>query len=326
MTTIDKGPWVLELEDGEQFIGFYLARDPRLESFRDPSRGSYLRLTVADRSGQIEARVWEQAEQAAAAIQENQVVKIEGEVERYRDQLQVKVVQLRAAQEGEVDLADLIPTTQRDVEMMWADLDRRIEALEEPHLKALARHFFANRAFRQRFDEIPAAQRIHHAYRGGLLEHVYEVLHLSDALVDLYPEIDRDLLTIGILLHDIGKLKELESALDPTYTDQGQLIGHLALGAAAVAEAMNAIEGFPEELAWQMHHLILSHHGRREWGSPRVPKTLEAIALHHLEHLDGEVNRFRGLLAEAQAKGDRWTTFNRGLGRSLFAGSADRPH
>lgn len=324
MTSADKGPKILDLKEGQHLVGFYLARDPRLETFRDPSRGTYLRLLLADRSGQMEARVWEQAEEAAAAIEKSRIVKIEGDVESYRDQLQIKVARLRAAPADEIDPAELIPTTQREIPMMWQDLDRRIEQLENRHLSALARHFFDNMAFRQRFAEVPAAQRIHHAYRGGLLEHVYEVLQLSDALLELYPEIDRDLLTVGILLHDIGKLKELESAVDPAYTDQGQLIGHLALGAAAVAEAMNAIDGFPEELGWQVHHLLLSHHGRREWGSPRVPKTLEAIALHHLEHLDGEVNRFRSLLAEARGRGDRWTPYERSLGRSLFAGDSEQ--
>lgn len=320
MSNADKGPWILDLEEGQHFLGFYLAREPSLETFRDPSRGTYLRFVLADRSGQIEARVWEEAEAAAMAIADSEAVKVEAEVERYRDQLQAKVLRLRAAQAAEFDLADLIPTTQREIAMMWEDLDRRMTAIENPHLSSLAAHFFGNEAFRQRFAEVPAAQRIHHAYRGGLLEHVYEVLQLSDTLIELYPEIDTELLTVGILLHDIGKLKELGSALDPSYTDQGQLIGHLALGAAAVVGAMNEIEGFPEQLAWQVHHLILSHHGRREWGSPRVPKTLEAIALHHLEHLDGEVNRFRNLLAEAEGRGDRWTSYDRTLGRSLYVG------
>lgn len=320
MTNGDKGPLIADLAEGDHFIGIYLSRDPRLESFRDPTRGSYLRLRLADQSGAMEARVWEEAEQAVEAVAQSGVVKVEGEVESYRDELQAKVLRLRAAQAEEYDLGELLPTTQRDVEEMWAEIDRRIERLTNPHLVRLAERFFSDPAFREAFEARPAAQRIHHAYRGGLLEHVYEVLLLSDPLTSLYPEIDRDLLTVGILLHDIGKLKELEGRLDPNYSDPGQLIGHLSLGAAMVVNAMGDLEGFPEELSWHVHHLILSHHGKREWGSPRVPKTLEAISLHHLEHLDGEVNRFRNLIEEARHRDERWTSYDRPLGRSLFAG------
>jgi 3'-5' exoribonuclease len=189
------------------------------------------------------------------------------------------------------------------VDEMLSEIDGRIEQFDDLDLQALVQHFYADAAFRSAFQEAPAAQQIHHAYRGGLLEHVYEVLLLSDTLVDLYPSLDRDLLTTGILLHDIGKLRELSTGPDPAYTDQGQLLGHIAIGAAAVAKAIDDQPDFPQELAWQVQHLILSHHGRHEWGSPRRPKTLEAIALHHLEHLDGQVNRFDEMLRAARQRG-----------------------
>lgn len=318
----EKGDWLAELGPGDHFVGFYLAQQPRLETFRDPSRGSYLRLVLCDRSGSLEARVWDEAQEAAAEAEKG-VVKVEGEVEEYRERLQGRVLRLRAAQESEYVLADLIRSTGRDVDEMLSEIDRRIEQFDDPDLQGLVQHFYADEAFRSAFQEAPAAQQIHHAYRGGLLEHVYEVLLLSDTLVDLYPSLNRDLLTTGILLHDIGKLREISTGPDPAYTDQGQLLGHIAIGAAAVAKAIDDQPDFPQQLAWQVQHLILSHHGRHEWGSPRRPKTLEAIALHHLEHLDGQVNRFDDMLRAARQRGAAWTGYDYRLGRSLYAGEND---
>ena len=174
--------------------------------------------------------------------------------------------------------------------------------------------------FRARLMEAPAAKRIHHAYRGGLLEHLYEVLRLAEPLMELYPELDRDLLVTGILLHDIGKLEELTPDLETDYTDRGRLLGHVVIGSERVGEIIRRLEGFPEELALRLQHMILAHHGRYKWGSPRRPKTLEAVALHHLENLDTQVNRFRELLEAARARGLAWTDYDRLLGRSLYAG------
>jgi 3'-5' exoribonuclease len=217
----------------------------------------------------------------------------------------------------------LLANTKRDVERMLRVIDKAIEAIEDKSLKSLLLHFYDNASFRQAFSSAPAARRIHHAYIGGLLEHTYEILVLAEPLLDLYPEIDRDLLTVGILLHDIGKLREFEWELDFEYTDEGRLLGHVVPGAEMVASAVAQIEGFPQEIETRLQHLILSHHGRYEWGSPRRPKTLEAIALHHLENLDGQVNRFLCLIEKAKVEGRPWTRYDFLLGRSLYAGLDD---
>jgi 3'-5' exoribonuclease len=316
----EKGPWITDIQEGQRFVGFYLIRNPNLESFKDPSRGQYLRLLLADRSGVMEARVWEDAEQFISILKGQHIFKVEAVAERYRDQLQARISRVRPATQGEYDLADLRPITRRNIEDMNAALDQAIASLQDPHLKMLVEYFFHDDEFRKAFQETPAATRIHHALIGGLLEHTFEVLHLAEALIQLYPQLNRDMLIAGILLHDIGKCSEFNWEIDIEYTDRGKLIGHVVIGSEMVAQALRTIPEFPEQLALQLQHLILSHHGRYEFGSPRRPKTLEAIALHHLENLDAQVNRFASLIEEARKLGRDWTTYDSMLGRSLYAG------
>jgi 3'-5' exoribonuclease len=321
-----KGPWISDLKIRDKFVGHYLLREAKLETFRDPTRGRYLRLLLADRTGRIEARVWENAEDTASALSQVHVVKLEGEIEEYLDRLQVRVLRVRAAAEDEYDRADLQPATDRDVGAMMAEIESAIAGLQNPHLAALLRLFFDDAAFRSGFSTAPAATRIHQAYLGGLLEHTYETLLLSRPLVELYPEIDRELLTAGILLHDIGKLDEFAWDLNIEYTDQGRLLGHVVIGAERIDQAIASLPEFPADLRLALRHMILAHHGHYEWGSPRRPKTLEAVALHHLENLDGQVNRFRALIEAARQEGRSWTDYDRELGRSLYAGGdADLP-
>ncbi len=318
----EKGPWAAELVVGDHLIGFFMAQRARLEPFRDPTRGSFLSLSLGDRSGEIDARIWEETETYTYLLEGPQVLKVEGEVERYQDRPQVRILRLRTAEAHEYELMDLQPSTLRDRELMMAELDAAIASVENTHLRALLQSFFEQADFRHQFASAPAAKRIHHAYLGGLLEHVYEILLLSKPLLVLYPDLNADLLTTGILLHDIGKLEEFSWQLTIDYTPRGRLIGHVVLGAELVARAVDSLEGFPPELALELQHLLLSHHGRYEWGAPRRPKTLVAVALHHLEQLDGQVNRFRALLAPAWESGQAWTDYDRLLGRTLYAGGA----
>jgi 3'-5' exoribonuclease len=319
----DKGPWIVDLEEGQRFFGFFLARNPQLETFRDASRGHYLRLQLADRTGIMEARIWENADKLIPVLESSRVVKVDGAIEKYRDQLQIRVIQLRAAKDGEFDLSDLRPTTLRDMDEMNAIVDATVAAIQDPYLQRLVQYFYADPEFRREFQEAPAGIRIHHAFIGGLLEHTFEIIQLAHTLLDLYPQINRDMLMAGILLHDIGKLVEFDWDEDIEYTDRGRLIGHVVISSEQVSKAIDTMEGFPEEMANQLQHLILAHHGRYEFGSPRRPKSLEAIALHHLENLDAQVNRFANLISQARKAGRDWTTYDSMLGRSLYAGSED---
>jgi 3'-5' exoribonuclease len=316
-----KGPWVADLAAGAEFVGFFVARNPRLVDFRDPGRGKYLRMQLYDRTGVIDARLWDSAEELHDQVKGGGPVKVAGAVETFREELQVNVHRLRRALPGELDVADFVRVTGRDPAAMWETVMQAVKGIQDPHLAAVVRRFYHDLEWASQFIEAPAARRIHHAYRSGFLEHVHELLVLARPLLELYPEIDRDLFHTGILLHDIGKLEELDWGWDTGLTLEGHLVGHIVLGARRVARAIDAIDGFPKARAAELLHLVVSHHGRLEWGSPRRPKSIEAVALHHLDNLDAQVNRFRLLTDNARTNGDRWTSYDRTLGRSLYAGN-----
>lgn len=316
----DKGPYVAGLVPGARVVGFYLVRYKQLEPFRDRSRGHYLTLTLADRTGQVLARVWENAAELAAQFEPGDIVKVAGDVESYRDRTQLIVTQLRRARADEFDLRDMRRTSRRAADAMQAELRQRLDGVQNVYMNRLLRHFFDDPEFMVKFSEAPAARRVHHAYLGGLLEHTLQVAALADRLLEIYPQLDADLLQCGVLLHDIGKVREFVWDTDIDYTDEGRLVGHVVLGAEMVAPAIAAIPEFPPELALRIKHMIVSHHGRYEWGAPRRPKTVEAMALHHLEDLDAQVNRFDDLLSSRREPGQPWTQFDRLLRRPLFAG------
>ncbi|MBM4425567.1 MAG: HD domain-containing protein [Chloroflexi bacterium] len=317
-----KGPYVRELKPGERITGFFLVRYKQLESFRDRTRGQFLTLMLSDRTGSVLARVWEGAPELAETFEQGSTVKVQGDVEMYMDRAQIIVQKLRPANADEYDLRDFQPTTEKSIDELTEVVRRAVDRIQDPHLAALVRRFYHDPAFLRLFTRAPAARRVHHAYIGGLLEHTAEVLALCGTVLALYPEIDSELLMTGALLHDIGKVREYDWQADIEYTDEGQLIGHITIGDEMVSAAIAALPGFPEELAMRVRHMILSHHGRYEWGSPRRPQTLEAMALHQIEELDAQVNRFRGLLAN-RPEGEPWTPYDRLLGRSLYAGRGD---
>jgi 3'-5' exoribonuclease len=248
------------------------------------------------------------------------VVKVAGDVEEYMGRTQLIVHKLRRAQDEEYDLADFLPATEKDVPGMLAEVKAQVQRIENPHLARLIRLFYDNADFLGRLAQAPAARRVHHAYLGGLLEHLTEILALCDAALAIYPAIDGDLLRTGALLHDVGKLQEFSWDREIDYTDEGRLVGHVVLGDEALSQALAQLPDFPEELRLRVRHMVLSHHGRYEWGSPRRPKTLEAIALHHIENLSAQVNRFEQLLGARRGTGEVWTDYDRLLGRQLYAG------
>jgi 3'-5' exoribonuclease len=315
-----KGAFVRDLRPGERVTAFFLVRHKQLEPFRDRSKGEFLTLVLGDRTGQMLARVWEGAPELAETFSEDDVVKVAGDVEEYLGRTQIIVHKLRVANDDEYDLADFLPATEKDVGQMLAAVQAAVERIENPHLAALVRHFYDDPDFRTRLAQAPAARRVHHAYLGGLLEHLTDVLTLCDTVLSLYPEINADLLRAGALLHDVGKLREYAWVRDIDYTDEGRLIGHIVIGDEMVSRAIAQRPDFPDDLSLRVRHMLVSHHGRYEWGSPSRPQTLEAIALHHVENLSAQVNRFRNLLAARREPGETWTEYDRLLGRQLYAG------
>jgi 3'-5' exoribonuclease len=317
-----KGPFLHDLAPEQRFIGFYLTRRKQLDPFRDPSRGHYLTLILGDRSGQMLARVWENAEDIFPEIVQGEVVKVDGEVETYLERNQIRVLRVRPASPGEYDIRDMLPASDKDPDEMLAALLSYIQRIENPHLAAVVDTFYGDEGFLRLYSQAPAARRIHHAYLHGLLEHTLELLALSNTLLELYPQVDTDLLLTGILLHDIGKLREFTWELDIDYTGEGRLLGHIVIADEMVTGAITGMPDFPPELALRLRHMLLSHHGRYEFGSPRRPMTLEAIVLHHLENLSAQANRFYSIL-ESRPPGEEWSEYDRMLGRQLYAGSSD---
>jgi 3'-5' exoribonuclease len=312
-----KGPWLRELVPGDQFVGFYILRNKQLEPFRDASRGYYLTVILQDRSGQLMGRVWEGGEELAEALQSGQVVKVQGEVETYLERVQARLLRIRPAEAGEYDRRDLFPSSRRDPLEMLAELQTFLDGLQNPHLHALVMAYYGDEDFMAEFVQTPAAKRIHHAYLGGLLEHILEMLTLVKPVCRLYPDLDADLLTAGALLHDLGKVREIAWEPGIDYTTQGRLLGHVTITDEMVNTALSGLPEFPAALALQVRHMLLAHHGRYEWGSLRRPMTLEAIALHQLDDLVAQINRFQLILSQRQA-GEAWSGYDHLLGHSLY--------
>lgn len=311
--------FVTDLTEGEGVTSFFLAKQIQVRQRR--SGEPYLALVLGDRTGEVAAVMWEGAEEASRELSEGDIVKVQGVLGSYQRERQLTVTRLRKAAPEEILLEDYLPRSPQDPAVLLARLRETVDGMGEAHLKRLLADLLADESFVAAFAAAPAAKSIHHAVLGGLLEHTVSVVGLCRLLADYYPAVDRDLLLAGAILHDVGKVRELTWDRVFDYTDAGRLLGHITLGALLAEERIRALPGFPEELAQRLLHCILSHHGELEWGSPRRPKTLEALILHYAEDLDGKVNSF---LSFAQRHPDPqrpgWTQFNKALDRFLYFG------
>jgi 3'-5' exoribonuclease len=280
--------------------------------------GKYLHLILGDASGQVTARLWDATAEALEVCPVGTPLFVRGTSQRYQEELQVKIQTLRLAKPGEYKEEELQHLRRRDPETQRLALAGWVDRVQQPHLVALLEAFFADSTFLGRFLRAPAAQRIHHAYNGGLLDHTLAVLRLLETTMDDHPGMDRDVLITGALLHDVGKVETyLPQGLVFRISDAGRLLDHIILGERLVMTHAEAIPGFPPDLLLHLDHLILSHHGTRENGSPVLPMTPEAIALHHADNLDAQVQRFQELAGQLPP-GERWTAYQAALGRALF--------
>jgi len=316
--------FVAELAEGEPVLSFFLVKQVQVRQRR--SGDPYLTCVLADRTGDVPAVMWEGAEEASRDLCDGDIVKVQGTLGMYQRQRQLSVNRLRKATADEIDPEDFLPRSRHEAGALLAGLRQIVEGMQEPQLRRLLSEVLADEAFVAAFGAAPAAKSIHHAVLGGLLEHTASVVGLCRLLAEHYPSLDRDVLLAAAILHDVGKVRELRWDRVFDYTDPGRLLGHIVLGVLLVEERMRAIPDFPEALGQRLLHCILSHHGELEWGSPKRPKTLEAIVLHYAEDLDGKVNAFVGF---AQSHPDPqhpgWTEFNRALDRYLYFGQGTRP-
>ena len=314
-----KSQFIADLADGQAVSSLFLVREKEIRTSARTGK-SWLELSLADRSGTIPAKMWDNFEAIAKTFESDDVVRIRGRVKLYNNQKELTLDQIIPAAEREYDLADFLPHTKHDVEKLYAALSGAIAGMKNPWLKQLLSSVAEDASIAPRIKRAPAAMTMHHAYIGGLLEHVVSLIGLASALTAHYPELDPDLLLAGVVLHDIGKIDELRYARGIDYSDEGRLLGHIMIGVRLVQEKIRAIPGFPAPLAVLVEHLILSHHGSHEFGSPSLPQVPEAVALHFIDDIDSKMAGMRATLEAASAEGsaENWTERNPSLRRALL--------
>jgi 3'-5' exoribonuclease len=315
-----KHQFVNTLQEGDTLNDYFVATRKDLRAKQ--SGGKFLGMVFKDRTGDIGGILWNNAEAVAELFEVGSVVHVRGKITTYQSNLQVHVSQVSPLQEGEYD-PDALVFVPEDTRENLALFREILDTVENPWLKQLAAAFFADDAFVEAFSNAAAAKKWHHAYRGGLVRHCYEMARLAGAVCELFPSIDRDVLLMGVFLHDIGKIDEMSQSLHVEYTTPGKLIGHIQMGADMLNERIRAIPGFPEPLRLHLLHLVLSHHGELEHGAPVLPKTLEAIVLHHIDNLDAQATAFSRIIQETRDKGQAWSDFLPLINRVIYTNDSD---
>ncbi len=310
-----KNIMVRDLAADQTITGYFLVHEKEV---RNTSSGKpYLRMELGDSSGTVEARMWDQFEAAAKDVHRDDFVKVSARVEIYRNKPQLSLLQFRVAKSEEINLADFLPHTPYDVEVLFKEVLGHTEGMKNPWLKTLVLKVLSDPQIVERYKRAPAAKVMHHAYLGGLLEHVAGLCGLAKLIAAHYPELDVDLLLTAAMLHDVGKLDELCYERAVSYTIEGQLLGHIAMELETVSRAMDEIEGFPANLKTVVQHILISHHGQYEFGSPKLPMIREALAFHYLDDLDSKLAAVRAALASDSGEPE-WSAFSGALGRKFL--------
>src|SRR5215210_154620 len=310
--------YVNQMANGESVDEVFLVADKQLRANRQGNL--YLHLDLRDKTGSIGARLWNATEDLARRFDPGDYLLARGKVQVFQGALQMILSHVEVVDAARVEPLEFLPQGSQNVARMTARLRELLLGISNPHLRALGECFLIDDEFLRKFTAAPAGVRNHHAYQSGLLEHVVTLLNVADRIADLYPELDRDLLLMGIFLHDIGKVDELSYERAFAYTDEGQLIGHLVMGVEMLRDKVERTadltgEPFPPELLLRLKHMIVSHHGPAEYGSPKLPMTPEAIALHYLDNLDAKIHTFTREIREDRNRASAWTPFSQSLQR-----------
>ena len=317
--------YVDQLRDGDTLDDIYLVTDKQLKVNRNGN--PYIQVDLRDRTGSIQARLWNAGEAIFRSFENGDFLHANGRSQLHQGTLQVILTSFEKVEPQKVELTDFLPHTEHDVGKLMERLRGYLLRLANPHLRALCECYLMDDAFMRGFTTCPAGVKMHHAYVGGLLEHVVTMLDIADKLAPLYAGVDRDLLLVGVFLHDSGKVRELTYRRAFGYSDEGQLVGHLAIGVSMLTElAAKTVEltgePMPRELLLRLHHMILSHHGTLEHGSPRVPMTPEAMLLYHIDTLDTRMHMVIREMKEDRNNPTAWTPYNANLGRRFYKGGA----
>ena len=311
--------WISELRENAHVKGVFLVSDAEVKTARDGS--PYVRMKLQDRSGSVEAIRWRASDAEQRAARSSDYLRVVGRVDTYQGRLQVTLDHISPVTEG-VDPRDFLPVAPRPVEEMALELASHVRRVRDPRVRQLLESATGDTEVGRMFREAPAAVRVHHAYLGGLLEHTLSVVKMAEALAAHYTDLNRDLLIAGAVLHDIGKTREYVWSRRIAHSDAGLLLGHIPQGVLIANALMDAIDGFEEDWRMMLTHIIISHHGSLEFGSPRVPMFPEAVAIHYIEDLDSKMHLMRREMAGSSARGEagRWTAHVKWLDRALFLG------
>ena len=299
--------YIQELREGERLSQIFFCKNKTIATTK--AGKTYYSLTLQDKTGVLDGKVWELSG-AIEHFENLDFIKIDGDVTLFNGSLQLNCRRIRKAKEGEYDQKDYFPVSEKDPAVMFKELDGFIQKVKEPHLHELLLSFFGDKEFVKNFCQHSAAKSVHHGFIGGLLEHTLSVTKICDFFCTLYPMINRDLLLTAAMFHDIGKVNELSDFPENDYTDDGQLLGHIVMGVEMIGSHIREIPGFPPKLANEVKHCMLAHHGELEFGSPKKPALLEAIALSQADNLDAKMETFAEIM-EKQKEDQEWSGFQR---------------
>lgn len=307
---------ISSLKEGDWVDETYLAVTKQVSTAKNGV--TYLSIKLSDKTGEIDGRLWDNAEEVAGRFEREDFVRVKGVAANYQGTMQIKMKTLEKVDDARVDIANFLQASARNPEEMIRELVAVEAGLSNTFLKQLMGAFLKDKAFMDAFKRAPAAKTLHHSYIGGLMEHILELIALCRDVAKHFPGIDTDLLSFGAFLHDIGKVRELAVRKSIEYTTEGRLLGHISLGYEMLAEKIRGIPGFPAELTMLLKHIMLSHHGEYEFGSPKRPKIQEAIIINYLDDLAAKINNFQATLKKENVAEGEWTMFNKMHDRYLY--------
>ena len=319
--------YVNQLGERESIDQVFLVADKQLRANRNGNL--YLQLRLNDKTGSLTGMLWNATDQIFNSVATGNYLRVSGTTQVYNGQMQMIITRVEPADPRQVDEQDFVTVSSEEIDKLAARLAELLRGVKNVHLRSLAECFLADDEFMGKFTSAPAGIKNHHAYKGGLLAHVVSLMESCRVIAPLYPDLDGDLLLLGAFLHDAGKIDELTYDREFGYSDEGQLIGHVVMILSTVEDKVAesermAGERFPPELMLRLKHLIISHHGEYQYGSPKLPMTLEAIALHLLDNLDAKLYSVAQIMKEDVGSESAWTSYNQSLGRKFFKGSGDK--
>ncbi|MFH1905311.1 MAG: HD domain-containing protein [bacterium] len=298
--------YAVELRIDDKIDSVFIVRNKHMRITKNNK--SYLAFELVDKSGETAGRIWDKAEEMSQLFKDNDFVRIIGIVESFQNMLQINIKQIQRVDQDKIDIDEFLPKTDKDIDIMFNQIVSIIDSIKNKWLKNLLHAVFEVKEYRELFKKAPASIKMHNYFIGGLLEHTLSVASMCMEIDKYYKNINKDLLLTGAILHDIGKIYEYEYLHAFDYTDRGRLIGHIVIGAQMVKSKIAEISQFPAELEMLLEHMLLSHHGQYEWGSPKKPKVLEAVILHYLDDMDAKISGFQEMVGKSQEPDKKWTS------------------